>query len=322
MTPLVSPQHPGQDGRDGVAHAGEVDLDVPVEDVGVPVRRVHLLPVARGQHREVDRAQLLADSCGGGRDGGGVGDVGGEDEHVPAGTPRGAAPSRRAEIATVAPRRSEFACHGGADSAGSADDPGDLAVQIHAGSLVSWSWLTPEVAAAEAGLASRRGRTPTCGGRSRRSPGRGCGATGRGSVPATGAGSGRSAAASSRCRVTRSVVWAARMSSIACRDGMMPPGKMYFWIQLKLRRVARKRSWAMVMAWMADPAAGSEEPVKGGEVGGPVGLPDGLDHLDADDGVVLAVDLAVVLHAHLDEPGQAGGLPPAHGPAASARGTG
>ena len=34
-------------------------------------------------------------------------------------------------------------------------------------------------------------------------------------------------------------------------NGIVPPGKMYFWIQLKLRRVARKRSWSMVIAWMA-----------------------------------------------------------------------
>ena len=61
------------------------------------------------------------------------------------------------------------------------------------------------------------------------------------------------------------------------------------------------------------PAAGSEEPVKGREVGGPVGLPDGLDHLDADDGVVLAFDLAVVLHPHLGEPGEAGGFHPLTG---------
>ena len=142
MTPLVPPQHAGQHGRDGVAHAGEVDADVLVEDVGVPVRRVHLLPVAGRQHREVDRAQLLPDSCGSGRDGGGVGDVGGQDEHVPA--------RNVLELLLAAGRDRdgratayEFACHGGADSAGSADDPGDLAVQLHAGSLVIWSWLTP-----------------------------------------------------------------------------------------------------------------------------------------------------------------------------------
>src|SRR6185437_3852268 len=74
---VVLLQHAGQHGRDGVAHAGEVDADVLVEDVGVPVRRVHLLPVAGRQHGEVDRAQLLPDSCCSVRDGGGVGDVGG-----------------------------------------------------------------------------------------------------------------------------------------------------------------------------------------------------------------------------------------------------
>ena len=35
-----------------------------------------------------------------------------------------------------------------------------------------------------------------------------------------------------------------------CRDGMIPPGKMYFWIQLNDRRVASIRSWAIVMLWM------------------------------------------------------------------------
>ena len=63
----------------------------------------------------------------------------------------------------------------------------------------------------------------------------------------------------------------------------------------------------------ADPAARGEEPVKSGDVGRPVGLSDGLDHLDADDGVVLAVDLAVVLHAHLYERGEAGGCHPLTG---------
>ena len=44
------------------------------------------------------------------------------------------------------------------------------------------------------------------------------------------------------------MVCAARVSSIDWREGMMPPGKMYFWIQLNDRLVARTRSCAMVMA--------------------------------------------------------------------------
>ena len=97
-------QHRGQDRRDGVAHAGEVDLDVAVQDVGVPGRRVHLLPVARGQHREVDRAQLLPDSCCSGRDGGGVVTSAGRASMFPPATSWSCS-LRRAEIATVAPRR-------------------------------------------------------------------------------------------------------------------------------------------------------------------------------------------------------------------------
>jgi hypothetical protein len=62
---------------------GEVDPDVLVEDLGVPVLRVHLLPVAGGQHGKVDGAELLVYSCGGGRDRRSVGDVEWHDEHVP-----------------------------------------------------------------------------------------------------------------------------------------------------------------------------------------------------------------------------------------------
>ena len=35
-----------------------------------------------------------------------------------------------------------------------------------------------------------------------------------------------------------------------CSEGMIPPGKMYFWIQPKRPRVASIRSCAMVIAWM------------------------------------------------------------------------
>ena len=81
-------------------------------------------------------------SCGGGRDRRGVGDVEWHDEHVP---------SRYLPELLVAAGRDrdggsaagEFPGDRCADSAGSADDPGDLAVQLHAGSRVIWSWLTP-----------------------------------------------------------------------------------------------------------------------------------------------------------------------------------
>ena len=62
-----------------------------------------------------------------------------------------------------------------------------------------------------------------------------------------------------------------------------------------------------------DLPAGREEPVEGGEVGGPVGLADRLDHLDADDGVVLAVDLAVVLQSDVHAVGHAGRVDPLAG---------
>ena len=53
------------------------------------------------------------------------------------------------------------------------------------------------------------------------------------------------------------------VSSIACKDGIRPPGKMYFWIQPKLRRVASTRSCAMVIAWMptTPPGASSRSSV-------------------------------------------------------------
>jgi hypothetical protein len=74
--------------------------------------------------------------------GGGVGDVHGEDEHVP---------SRHLPKPVFAAGRDrdggaaacELACHGGANAARCADDPGGLPVQLHAGSRVIWSWLTP-----------------------------------------------------------------------------------------------------------------------------------------------------------------------------------
>ncbi|GAA5019217.1 hypothetical protein GCM10025734_72060 [Kitasatospora paranensis] len=48
-----------------------------------------------------------------------------------------------------------------------------------------------------------------------------------------------------------------------------------------------------------DLAAGGQHAVQGGEVVGPEGAADGLDHLDADHGVVLAVGGAVVAQPHL-----------------------
>ena len=113
-----------------------------VEHRSVPVRRVHLLPVARGQHREVDGSELFADSCGGSHDRGSVGDVDGHDKHGPTRhLPKSVFAAGRDRDGSAAAE--EFACHGGADSAGPADDPGGLPSQIHAEPLVSWSWLTP-----------------------------------------------------------------------------------------------------------------------------------------------------------------------------------
>jgi len=60
----------------------KVDADVLVEEVGVPVRRVHLLPVAGGQHGKVNRSELFVYSCGGGHDRRDVGDVEWHDEHL------------------------------------------------------------------------------------------------------------------------------------------------------------------------------------------------------------------------------------------------
>ncbi len=80
---VVPPQHAGQHGRDGVAHPGEVDPDVLVEDLGVPARRVHRLPVAGAQHGKVDGSELFVHSRGGGRNRRSVGDVERHDEHVP-----------------------------------------------------------------------------------------------------------------------------------------------------------------------------------------------------------------------------------------------
>jgi len=56
-----------------------------------------------------------------------------------------------------------------------------------------------------------------------------------------------------KCRVctTRSEVCSAVVVSIARSDGMIPPGKMCFWIQLNERRVARYRSCDIRMACTA-----------------------------------------------------------------------
>jgi hypothetical protein len=80
---VPAPQHAGQHSRDGVAHPGQVDPDVLVEHLGVPCGRVHLLPVAGGQHGHVDGSEFFAYSYGGGRGRRSVGDVEGHDEHVP-----------------------------------------------------------------------------------------------------------------------------------------------------------------------------------------------------------------------------------------------
>ena len=41
------------------------------------------------------------------------------------------------------------------------------------------------------------------------------------------------------------------MPMIASADGSRPPGKMYFWIQVWVLRVASIRACGMVMAWIA-----------------------------------------------------------------------
>ncbi|GAA4735305.1 hypothetical protein Prum_084760 [Phytohabitans rumicis] len=62
-----------------------------------------------------------------------------------------------------------------------------------------------------------------------------------------------------------------------------------------------------------DPAAGREEPVQGREVGGPVAFPDGLDHLDAEDGVErLRLDVPVVAQVDGHPVGDAGRGGPAY----------
>ena len=80
---------------------------------------------------------------------------------------------------------------------------------------------------------------------------------------------------------------------------MSPPGKMYFWIQPyecgSRDAVVRHRD-----RLDRDLATGREQLVDRGEVGRPVLLADRLDHLDADDRVVLAGDLAVVDELEVD----------------------
>ena len=219
---------------------------------------------------------------------------------------------RRAEIATVAPRQYEFACHGGADSAGSADDPGDLAVQLHAGSPGHLELAHAEVAAAEAGLAVGEVELPHAA---------------EGLVEALGVDAGPLAEEAFPPQAQGPGV--VRPELTLLRHAQRGVGREGVVDRLQGRDDAAGEDVLLDPAEAApggeetvvvhgdgldgDPAAGSEEPVKGREVGGPVGLPDGLDHLDADDGVVLAVDLAVVLHPHLDEPGQAGGFHPLTG---------
>ena len=74
-------QHLREHRRDRVAHADQVDLDVLVEGLGVPVLGAHLLPVAGGQDRDVDWSELVLDASCSGLQRRGVGDVSGDREH-------------------------------------------------------------------------------------------------------------------------------------------------------------------------------------------------------------------------------------------------
>ena len=55
------------------------------------------------------------------------------------------------------------------------------------------------------------------------------------------------------------------MPTMASVDGSSPPGKMYFWIQVWVLRVASIRACGMVMAWIATRPPGRHQPVESAE---------------------------------------------------------
>src|SRR6516225_9315417 len=49
----------------------------------------------------------------------------------------------------------------------------------------------------------------------------------------------------------RKLVCRSMVAEIARVDGSSPPGKMYFWIQVWVWRLASIRAWGMVITWIA-----------------------------------------------------------------------
>ena len=100
--------------------------------------------------------------------------------------------------------------------------------------------------------------------------------------------------------------------SMTASDGHSPPGKMYVWIQLAPRSCRSYAASGKVIDLEAQPAARSQRPIAGLEERGEVLGADRLEHLDRDDGVVRALDVAVVAQLDVDEvlqPGVADALP-------------
>ena len=120
-----------------------------------------------------------------------------------------------------------------------------------------------------------------------------------------------------RKAVCRSVI-----SAMAWIDGSSPPGKMYFWIQVCVLRLASIRSCGMVIAWIATRPPGRTSRSSVAKYSRPRVVSHRLDHLDGHHCVVAAFDVAVVAQVDLQPDRTGPPRRPDAAPAAAARPTG
>ena len=102
-----------------------------------------------------------------------------------------------------------------------------------------------------------------------------------------------------RKSVCRSVI-----AEMAWVDGSSPPGKMYFWIQVWVLRLASIRVCGIVIAWIATRPPGRTSRSSVAKYRRPRVVSDRLDHLHRHHRVVTPFDVAVVAQVDRHRVGQ------------------
>ena len=291
------PAHVRQHRLDAVDHPHQVHLDVAAEDVGIPGGHVHAAVRRRVQDCDVDPAQLVPDRGGRGQHRRAVADVQRHRHHPVAlrllFEPLGAAGADR----DPAPRA--------ASSAASASP-------MPLDAPVIQTRLPPSFTGAPAPAGRRRsrragsrprsrpGRTPTCGGTCRRSRGRAPPRARPGTARARRAASRRSGGRSRWPTVTRSREPRSSAARSPAPTGSARPGRCTCGPTCSCGATPGSARAGIVIVCSAIRPPGASSRSQTAKYVGPVLLAHRLEHLDRDDPVEAAVQLAVVAEQDLD----------------------